>query len=469
VNEVLAVAASARAAARAWRRAGIHARLEVMRQIGRALVERQHELVHTIQHDGPSQVIAEYYAAWLRNAVDPSVLDHCARALCRVLDTGAGKELLVRRADGLVVLQLPRNSATIQMGAIFSMLLAGNAVVVRVPVGNVGAHFVIDEIIRPSLVAAGFSAMLVSPLTAQGPATLIALTGSPLVDTIVFFGNYGVGMQVAAEAHRQGKKIVLELEGSDHLVVWKDADLDAAVRSASRAWMGSTQPCTVPKHVLVHPDVAEPFLARFVAEVPRHATTVIDDPVGGMLVPLAHPERYPAALAEILEIGELCCGGTMLALDGSPTASGPFAAPTVVRVPASALAGTRLRCFDEEISYPLIPVVCFAGSDEQVASDMLELLDASPFGLRTSIWAADAQVLARFVAELDAVGLIVCNDDHTRSPRLASPWGGPRRSGGPRGESHYFWEQTTHLQAIACTQLAEHQLDALLDALGYVR
>ena len=57
-------------------------------------------------------------------------------------------------------------------------------------------------------------------------------------------------------------KVVLELEGSDSMVVWRDAPLREAAASALRAFQGSSTPCPVPKHLLVHGEVFDtPALA----------------------------------------------------------------------------------------------------------------------------------------------------------------------------------------------------------------
>ena len=66
----------------------------------------------------------------------------------------------------------------------------------------------------------------------------------------------------------------------------------------------------------------------------------------------------------------------------------------------------------------------------------------------------------------EPVDLHLANDQHAHVPAFASPWGGVGRSGGPNGESHFFWEKTSHLQAITCRTLSEPQVAAILEALG---
>jgi enoyl-CoA hydratase/carnithine racemase len=96
----------------------------------------------------------------------------------------------------------------------------------------------------------------------------------------------------------------------------------------------------------------------------------------------------------------------------------------------------------------VLPVVKYSGDDEAVLAAMLATVDGVPFGLRASIWTKTEAVAERFIAALGDVGLLIVNGDHAQHPRYLSPWGGPKRSGGPHGESHLFWQKTSHLQGI---------------------
>jgi acyl-CoA reductase-like NAD-dependent aldehyde dehydrogenase len=462
----LTLAQNARKAAAEWQRAGIARRLEVLQRAGRALCAQHSTLLDLLRRESLSTRLAEYFGTWIVHAADPELLRSYARSLWRWAPAGSGGELLVRRADGVVLLVTPANSPTIQSASLFSILLPGNGVVVRAPYDDGGTRFLVEAILRPALVTAGFSPDLVSVVVGKSRPILTALLPSPDIDTIVFFGNSRAGESLSEQAARHRKKLVLELSGSDNLVVWKDASLADAVQSASRAWFGSAQPCPVPKHMLVHGSIFDRFVDAFLAEVPRHSQTVEADGEQGVLVGLADPAAYRIALEQIRAVGEIRCGGYTMAADGTPDPYGRHAAPTIVTLSAEAIRERPLLCFDEEISFPIIPIVRYDGDDTSIAEEMIATIERSPFGLRASVWTSTAEVLAHFVREIRSVGLVLCNDDHARTPVYASPWGGPKRSGGPRGESHFFWEQTSHLQAITCERLSEREIRALALALG---
>lgn len=452
---------AAAAAQRAWERAGLERRLRVLQDAGRRLAGERAALLDALRTDGLSTAMAEYWAEWIVHAADPKLLEGYARASLRWVRG----ELLVRRPDGVVLLVPPANSPTINASSVFSILLPGNAAVVRAPPHNTGVRFLVEGMLHPALQAAGLPVEVAQVMTGRSRDFLGTLAPKPEVKTIVFFGNSDAGRVVTEQGAKAGKKVVLELEGSDHMALWKDAPLDEALESAGRALHASGQPCAVPKHFLVHGALHERFVQALVEKV-QHAKPVEVDPAGGTLVPLGRPETFVEVVEEARSVGRLLTGGYRMTKDGTKDAQGLYAAPAVVSMSAEACLSQRLRCFDEEIFFPLYPVIRFDGTDEAILDQMMELLRRSPFGLRASLWTQEPKVMARFAAEIGGVGLLVLNRDHAHVPEFVSPWGGPGRSGGAYGESHFFWEKTSHLQAIACRSLSPAQLRAVLEALG---
>ena len=309
------------------------------------LEERRSELDRYLREDGLSQRLAAYYGDWIVHCGRADHLERYAKDMVRRIATPIGEEVMVRRADGVVLLVTPGNSPTINTAPIFSMLLVGNAVLMRSPSNDRGPRFIVDDIIRSALLEDGLSPDLVHVLTGRSRQVMAEVMPCADVRTVVFFGNARAGASVAAQAHELGKKAVLELEGSDHMVVWSDADLDAAADSAIHCFDFGTLPCPIPKHLLVHDAVFDAFVEKVIARVPEYAVTIAADVENGNLMPLIKPDAFDAALAEAVGLGKLRCGGHRMGADGQAAHGGAYGAPTLVELSAEACLNNRLRCF----------------------------------------------------------------------------------------------------------------------------
>lgn len=431
-------------AASAWRGATVHERLAVVRQAGALLHARHDELMACLQREGFPAGLAEYYGGWILRQASAEVLAHAARELVR--DTPSGSETLVRRPDGVVALMTPGSSPTVSTAPLFSILLAGNGVLLRIPGQVGGARLIAEGCVGEALERAGYSRALASIVAGKNRDLLDPLYAAAGIDTIVFFGNSQMGAVVAEQGHAAGKKVVLELDANDCMIVWADADLDAALASAVHGFDFSSQPCAVPKHFLVHPAIAEAFTAGLCARA-QALRTIAADPERGVLMPLLRPDSFVRSVAEAAEHGEVRTGGHWTDAKGERVTSGLFPAATVAVLDhCEELAQSPL--FHEEIFAPVLPVVRFAGDDDQILGAMIELVRATPYGLRASIWTASEPIATHFVRAMGHMGLVIVNGDHAQHPAFLSPWGGPRRTGGPYGESNLFWQKTSRLQGV---------------------
>jgi enoyl-CoA hydratase/carnithine racemase/acyl-CoA reductase-like NAD-dependent aldehyde dehydrogenase len=456
------VARDVQAAAVQWRGVPILERLDVLRTAGEVLRANRTALLDWLRADGLSTALAEYYGAWILRQAEPELLEYTASELLR--RTPSPGEVWVRRPDGVVALITPGNSPTINTAPLFSIVLVGNGVIMRAPSRDGGVRLIASQCIGATLEAAGYSAKLVQVVTGQTRPLLEAIYASPIVDTIVFFGNAAAGKSVAESGHAAGKKVVLELEGSDCMVVWADADLPAAIDSATRGFDFSTQPCPIPKHFLVHPTIQAAFVAGL-CERANALGTAIADPEAGPLVPLFQPEAFDQLLEQATRHGQIVCGGHRTDAGGQASAAGVYGAPTVVTIDYhDALLDSPLFC--EEIGVPILPVVSYTGDDAAILATMLRTINEIPFGLRASIWTRDDDVATTFVREAKQVGLVLVNQDHAHHPSFLSPWGGPKRSGGPHGESHLFWQKTSRLQGVSAPPAIMPGIRAALHGVG---
>ena len=88
--------------------------------------------------------------------------------------------------------------------------------------------------------------------------------------TVAFTGSLPVGAKVAQRATSQIKKTVLELGGSDPLIVCEDADIEKASTGAVKGrFINCGQSCIASKRFIVTKKVANEFIEKFVQKTEK--------------------------------------------------------------------------------------------------------------------------------------------------------------------------------------------------------
>ncbi|MEV6689887.1 aldehyde dehydrogenase family protein [Micromonospora sp. NPDC051196] len=447
VGQALAAAAAAQPE---WGRTPLRTRLRLGEEIRRRLVATRDEFVELMVAEGRPLTPSHAEIDGLLHIFSEQTLSWCAELLHREFSHGGRRIVLRRRPDGVVCVAPPQNAP--HSNAIYgaAALLSGNTVVVRAPRSlPLGVMYAIREIIAPALDEIGAPPGTVNVVC--GPPMLTDWMASPHVDDIIYFGGSEKGLVFQNDCIAAGKKPILELAGNDCAVVWRDADLDVAVRALTEAFNASGQICNVPNQVVAHPAIADELLDRLRVAAGQIRPGYPDD-AGVELTPVLAREGFFAVLDEALAGGaRLVCGGRQLEVDGTPSDTGYFVEPTVVRV--DGLARSReLAAVRAETFFPLLPVVVpeSGRSDDALLQDVLDFVNTNAYGLRNSFWSEDDAVVERFVAAVTNGGVIKVNDESHAGffPYLPSH-GGTGLTGGVFGEASYMMIRTTHLQAVS--------------------
>jgi succinate-semialdehyde dehydrogenase / glutarate-semialdehyde dehydrogenase len=288
-------------------------------------------------------------------------------------------------------------------------LMAGNAGLLKHASNVPQCALAIENVLRRAGFAEGvFQALLV------GTERVAGLIEDARVQAVTLTGSEGAGRAVGAAAGRALKPSVLELGGSDPLLVLPSADLDAAVETAVAARTVNTgQSCIAAKRFIVHSDVYPEFERRFANAM---AALPLGDPMdeGVRLGPLAtraiRDEVHEQVQCSVAAGARLLTGGEV------PERSGWYYPPTVLaEIPPHAPA------YREEVFGPV--ALLFRAADVGAA---IRLANDSPFGLGASVWTRDAAEQRRCIEELD-VGQVFVNAMVASDPRL--PFGGVKASG----------------------------------------
>lgn len=267
--------------------------------------------------------------------------------------------------------------------------------------------------------AAGLPAAVLNLVHGTGDAAGAPLVAHPAIKAVSFTGSTRVGTAIAAVAAPQLKKLSLELGGKNPLVVFADADVDAALETAVRAaFTNQGQICLCGSRILVQRPLYERFRDAFVA---RARALVPGDPAlpqtaFGALVSQAHLDKVLAAIETArAEGGTVLCGGSRVELPGR-CAGGWFVAPTVIEG-----LGPACRTNTEEIFGPVATLQPF---DD--AAQALALANAVPYGLAASVFTRDLPTAHRMAARIEA-GVVWINTWMLRD--LRTPFGGMKQSG----------------------------------------
>jgi aldehyde dehydrogenase (NAD+)/aminobutyraldehyde dehydrogenase len=257
-----------------------------------------------------------------------------------------------------------------------------------------------------------------------GPGRVVGnrLSEHPRVDLVAITGSVGSGQKVAAAAAGSVKRVHLELGGKAPVVVFADADLEAAAKGVRSAgfWNGG-QECGAACRVLVHESVADKFTELLVKEISEITvgTPGAEDAEIGSMISKAHYERVLAALDDVRKDGHtIAVGGN--AIEGP----GYFIEPTVVtNVPAGAPITSN------EIFGPVVSVETFSTDDEAVTR-----ANETIYGLAASVWTKDSARSLTVPRKLD-FGTVWVNSHLVIATEM--PWGGFKGSGYGRDLSSY--------------------------------
>src|ERR1700712_4410143 len=105
-----------------------------------------------------------------------------------------------------------------------------------------------------------------------------AMIENPIPQMVSITGSVRAGMEVAKSAANDLKRVHLELGGTAPVIVFDDANIEAAVGGIGIAgYFNAGQDCTAATRVLVHEDVHDEFVAAMVVWAKDNARTGAPD------------------------------------------------------------------------------------------------------------------------------------------------------------------------------------------------
>lgn len=372
--------------------------------------------------------VFEYYAAL--------VLDQRSDLISRHTSSALG--LVLKEPVGVVAMITPWNfPLSLLSWKVAPALAAGCTMVAKPASATPGAALELAGVLRDAGVPDG----VFNVITGSGGeigATLVEHLG---VDKVAFTGSTEVGRTVMAGASANMKKISLELGGKSPNIVFADADLKRAVRSAYWGiFLNTGQACQAGSRLLVQREIHDEFLA---ALVERTKTSRVGDPLDEktMIGPLVDETQYDTVMAYIRQGieggGVLATGGERL---GGDLAEGIFVEPTIFDD-----VDPQASIFREEIFGPVLSVTAFDTVDEAI-----RLANDSSYGLAAGVWSSNVDTAIKTAKGVRA-GTVWVNAYYDAGLPFAMPMGGYKNSGigrelGREGLDQYYETKAVHIR-----------------------
>ncbi len=321
-----------------------------------------------------------------------------------------GRALVQKRPIGGVLGIMPWNYPYYQVARFAAPnLVLGNTIILKHAPSCPRTALAIARLMSDAGVPEG---VYVNVLATNEQVTTII--DDPRVQGVSLTGSERAGAAVAAQAGRNLKKVVLELGGSDPMIVLDSADVAATAREAVASRMGNMgQACNAPKRMIVMADLYDDFLAGLVDAMGEFRP---GDP--------ADPETTLAPLSSLAAADNLvdqldravAQGATVRLGGGRVDRPGAYVEPTVL---TDVEPGTD--AYREELFGP-VAIVFRAETEEQAVA----LANDTPYGLGSSVFSTDLERAQRVADRIDA-GMVYLNAAGGSQPDL--PFGGTKRSG----------------------------------------
>jgi acyl-CoA reductase-like NAD-dependent aldehyde dehydrogenase len=284
--------------------------------------------------------------------------------------------MILRLPIGVVAAITPWNFPSAMVARkLAPAMVTGNSVVVKpssnTPLSAIEIMKIVDD--------AGVPKGVVNLVTGEGSVVGDELCGNKATGLITMTGSTEAGRTIMKRASTQLSKLILELGGKAPFIVWRDADLEWALRCAvwARYW-NCGQTCISSERMYLDEGIKEKFLGKFVE---MSKTLRIGDPmtVGTDLGPMVSMKER-ATSESFIRLAEE--EGSKVILGGkrpSTTRRGWYLEPTVIEE-----ARQDSPLVQKEIFGPVVPVLEVGSFDQAI-----EMANDSDYGLASYVFTKD--------------------------------------------------------------------------------
>jgi acyl-CoA reductase-like NAD-dependent aldehyde dehydrogenase len=343
-----------------------------------------------------------------------------------------GNSLVVREPVGVVGAITPWNYPLHQIIAKVAPALAAGCTIVLKPseVTPLNA-FILAEIMDEVGVPAG----VFNLVTGTGPVVGEAIASHPQVDMVSFTGSTPAGKRVTELGAQSVKRVHLELGGKSANVLLDDADLDACVAPGViyGCYLNSGQTCSALTRMLVPRDQQDAVVER--AKAAAESVTLgpgDSDAQIGPLVSGVQRDRVRGYIQKGIDEGARLVTGGVEPPEGLDT--GYFVQPTVF-----ADDTPEMTIAQEEIFGPVLAIMPYDDED-----DAVRIANSTIYGLSGGVQSADLERATRFARRM-RTGQVEVNGGGFN---IAAPFGGYKQSGNGRELGKFGLEEFLEVKSL---------------------
>ena len=428
--------AAARAAFPSWAATPAPTRGQVIGNMGRLLMERKDDLVR-LQAREIGKTLKEC-GGEIQEAIDTCLFfqSEGRRLYGQTVNSELpDKELFTyRRPLGVCgIINACNFPSAVPFWKMIPAIMCGNTCVWKSPQDSPLLSFALARVMHE----AGLPDGVINLIHGKGSGAgqdLVDSADLGMVDKISFTGSTPVGKMIGETCGRNLVSASLELGGKNPLVIMPSANMENAVEGAYWAGFGTAgQRCTSLGNLIIHEDVYNEFVERFMEKV---KSTVIGDSMrhDGVLYGSMLSEKYAVDFLKGIGMCEASgatkiWGEGRITNDNKPEKFHGDASEGVYMWPHVYVDVTEdMECFHEEIFGPVVTIVKARDFDHA-----LHLANASPYGLSSAIYTNDRLEAYRYKTGIKA-GMTGINNS-TTGAEAHLPFGGVKGSGNGTRES----------------------------------
>ncbi len=335
---------------------------------------------------------------------------------------------VVRMPAGPAVIITPWNAPfMLSTWKVAPALAAGNTVILKPAEWSPLSCSLLADL----TVEAGFPPGVFNLVQGIGEEVGPPLVGDPRVRRISFTGSPETARHIGRAAAENIVPFTAELGGKNPLVVFADADLDAAARKAAGQYDDSGQVCLAGTRLLVEASARDEFVDRFQRYVDAHVLGDSREP-STTIAPMIHPDHVARVLGFVDRARD---AGDTIVRGGHRVGDTLHVEPTLIE-PRS----NQSEVVQHEVFGPVLTLQTFADEYEAVA-----LANSTPYGLSAIVYTS-SQERAERVGRAIRAGIVWVNTFLVRD--LTAPFGGIGISGIGREGGDYALDFHSDLKTL---------------------